>query len=85
MKTASVADLRNDFRRVAAWLTQGEEVEIRRRGKPFARLLPVAAPAQEPGAGIDFAAQMKAIWGDRVFGEDEFTRMRQFERDGEEG
>ncbi|HLX63425.1 MAG TPA: prevent-host-death protein [Planctomycetota bacterium] len=84
MRTASVADLRNDFRRVAAWLTQGEEVEIRRRGKPFARLTPLAKQSGAP-ANIDFAAQLRAIWGSRVFSANEFKLMRDFEREGEEG
>ncbi len=42
MKTATVRDLRNRFSRVAAWIAQGEQVEITKRGKPFARLLPPA-------------------------------------------
>ena len=84
MKTATVADLRNDFRRVAAWLSQGEEVEIRRRGKPFARLMPLEKRGVAP-AKIDFAKQISAIWGGRVFTADEFKLMRDFEREGEEG
>ena len=40
MKTASIRDLRNDFRRVAKWIEVGESVRIVRRGKPFARLVP---------------------------------------------
>lgn len=28
MKTATVADLRNDFKKVSAWLEVGEKVEI---------------------------------------------------------
>jgi prevent-host-death family protein len=41
MKTATVRDLRNHFPRVAAWIAEGEPVEITKSGKPFARLLPV--------------------------------------------
>ena len=85
MKTASVADLRNDFRRVAAWLAQGEEVEIVRRGKPFARLMPLESKTRENTVPIDFAAQLKANWGDRVFSPQEFLQMRDFDRDGDEG
>lgn len=40
MKTASIRDLRNDFRRISKWLEVGESVRIVRRGKPFARLVP---------------------------------------------
>ena len=40
MKTATVRDLRNRFPRVAAWIEQGEPVEITKSGKVFARLVP---------------------------------------------
>ncbi len=85
MKTASVADLRNDFRRVAAWLSQCEEVEIVRRGQPFARLMPLKSTARSLDVPVDFAAQLKANWGDRVFSEHEFQQMRDFDREGSEG
>ncbi len=85
MKTASVADLRNDFRRVAAWLKQGEEVEIVRRGRPFARLLPVESKGRAKANSVDFAAQLRTNWGDRVFSAREFQAMRDFDRDGDEG
>jgi antitoxin (DNA-binding transcriptional repressor) of toxin-antitoxin stability system len=38
MKTASVRELRNDFARVSHWLEAGEQVEITKRGRPYARL-----------------------------------------------
>jgi antitoxin (DNA-binding transcriptional repressor) of toxin-antitoxin stability system len=40
MKIATVADLRNRFARVSQWIKDGEKVEIRKRGKPFATLSP---------------------------------------------
>jgi antitoxin (DNA-binding transcriptional repressor) of toxin-antitoxin stability system len=40
MKTATVRDLRNDFGRVSKWLAAGETVQIVKRGKPFARVVP---------------------------------------------
>ena len=46
MKTATVRDLRNRFPRIAAWIEQGQQVEITRAGKAFARLVPV--PPQSP-------------------------------------
>lgn len=46
MKTATVRDLRNRFPRIAAWIEQGQPVEITRAGKAFARLLP--APPKKP-------------------------------------
>jgi antitoxin (DNA-binding transcriptional repressor) of toxin-antitoxin stability system len=46
MKTATVRDLRNRFPRIAAWIKEGQPVEITRSGKVFARLVP--APPQTP-------------------------------------
>lgn len=46
MKTATVRDLRNGFRRIAAWIEEGQPVEITRAGRVFARLVP--APPLKP-------------------------------------
>lgn len=46
MKTATVRDLRNQFPRVAAWIENGEEVDITKSGKLFARLVPVMPPGR---------------------------------------
>ena len=84
MKSATVADLRNHFRRVSAWIEEGETVQIVRRGKPFARLSGIAAdipPERKP----DMLAQLRKIWGEKVFSEVEVQRMRASEREGEEG
>ena len=40
MKTATVRDLRNEFAKVSAWLEAGETVQVLKRGKPFARVVP---------------------------------------------
>lgn len=40
MKTATVRDLRNEFRRISKWLEKGESVQVLKRGKPFARVVP---------------------------------------------
>ena len=40
MKTATVRDLRNEFSRISKWLAAGETVQILKRGKPFARVVP---------------------------------------------
>ena len=67
MKTANVADLRNDFQKVAAWISDGETVAIKRRGKLFATLSPAHGLNEPAMPKIDFAAQLKKIWGDKVF------------------
>lgn len=84
MKTATVADLRNHFRRVSAWIENGETVEIVKRGRPFARLVP-PVPEKNPPPKVDWAAQRKAIWGNRVFSAAEVKAMEEFEQEGEEG
>jgi antitoxin (DNA-binding transcriptional repressor) of toxin-antitoxin stability system len=40
MKTASIRDLRNDFARLSKWLDKGETIEIFKRGKAVADLVP---------------------------------------------
>ena len=40
MKTATVRELRNDFGRISKWLEKGETIEILKRGKPVAELVP---------------------------------------------
>lgn len=40
MKTATITDLRNNFARISKWLEQGETIEIHKRGKPIADLIP---------------------------------------------
>ncbi|MDD5200415.1 MAG: hypothetical protein PHC88_11510 [Terrimicrobiaceae bacterium] len=40
MKSATVADLRNNFSRVSRWIEDGEAVRITRRGRTFATLNP---------------------------------------------
>ncbi len=82
MKTATVRDLRNHFPRVAAWIAEGQPVAITKAGKPFARLVP-ATP--EKSRKPDIMAQLKEIWGDRVFSTKEVAEMRAAELEGEEG
>lgn len=44
MKTATVRDLRNRFNQVSKWIEKGETVQITKRGKPFARVVPEDSP-----------------------------------------
>lgn len=84
MKTATTADLRNHFRRVSSWLDNGESVEILKRGKPYATLLPIAKAAPASPPRVDFAAQRQAIWKGRRFTSDEVAEMRAAEMEGED-
>ncbi len=85
MKTATVADLRNRFRRVSAWIESGEPVEIVKRGKAFARLVPAPKARRRKLVKPDFAKRRKAIWGGRVFSAAEVKAMREAELEGEQG
>ena len=85
MKTATIRDLRNRFSRVAAWIAEGEPVEITKAGKLFARLMP-PAPVKTPKlVKPDIMARLKKTWGGRVFSAKEVAAMRAAELDGEEG
>ncbi len=83
MKVATVADLRNRFRRVSAWLENGEAVRIVKRGRAFASLTPLPKTTVRPK--VDFARQMRTIWGKRFFDDNAIRLMRDYDREGEEG
>jgi antitoxin (DNA-binding transcriptional repressor) of toxin-antitoxin stability system len=85
MQTASVADLRNHFRRVSAWIENGESVQIYRRGRPIARLVPEPPAGKTPVVWPDFSAQRREIWGSKVFSMREVSEMNAFEHEGDEG
>jgi len=78
MRTATVADLRNNFRRVSAWIENGEPVEIIRRGHVFARLVPnqPEAPVEWP----DFLARAKAHSSRPMTPEDD-ARVREYDQE----
>ncbi|MFV1993975.1 MAG: type II toxin-antitoxin system Phd/YefM family antitoxin [Verrucomicrobiales bacterium] len=83
MNQVSTADLRNHFRRVSAWLDNGESVEILKRGKPYATLSPIVQEGAATARSVDFAAQRKEIWNGRKFSAAEVAEMRAAEQDGE--
>ena len=85
MKTATIRDLRNRFPRVAAWIAEGESVEITKAGKLFARLVPPAPAKTPPLVKPDIMARLKQTWGNRVFSAREVAAMRAAELEGEEG
>jgi len=69
MKTATVRDLRNQFGKLSKWLESGDTIEIIKRGKPFARVVPVTKPKSLLGcmAGtaklpLDIEAPLDAEW-----------------------
>ena len=85
MKTATIRDLRNSFPRVAAWIAEGESVEITKSGKLFARLTPPTPHKTPKLVKPDIMARLKETWGERIFSTKEVEAMRAAELEGEEG
>jgi antitoxin (DNA-binding transcriptional repressor) of toxin-antitoxin stability system len=63
MKTASVRDLRNRFPRIAAWIKQGQAVEITKSGKVFARLVPAPPRKARRFRMPDITARLDQTFG----------------------
>jgi antitoxin (DNA-binding transcriptional repressor) of toxin-antitoxin stability system len=85
MKTATIRDVRNSFPRVAAWIAEGESVEITKSGKLFARLTPPMPVKTSKPVKPDILARLKETWGDRIFSTKEVDAMRAAQLEGEEG
>ena len=67
MKTATIRDLRNRFPLVAAWIAEGEPVEITRAGKPFARLVPATPEKPRRFKMPDTMARLEQTFGDATY------------------
>ncbi len=85
MKTATVRDLRNNFSKLETWLGEGEEIRIEKRGKPIGFLSATPKSAKVGIQKPDWEARRQAIWGDRVFSEEEVRAMREAELEGDLG
>ena len=80
MKTATIRDLRNRFPRVAAWIEQGEPVEITRGGKVFARLVPATPEKPRRFKMPDVMARLRANFGDKIYSAEEIQGLIQESR-----
>lgn len=85
MRTVTVRDLRNNFAKVETWLGEGEEIQIEKRGKPIGFLSATPKSGKNGVKRPDWAARRTAIWGDRIFSNEEVRAMREAELEGEEG
>ena len=85
MKTVTVRDLRNNFSKVEAWLGEGEEIRIEKRGKPIGFLSATSNSAKSVKPKVDFMARLHEIWGGRVFSAEEVRAMREAELEGDLG
>lgn len=68
-----------------AWLLEGEDIRIEKRGQPIGLLRAWRSDFVTQPVKPDFAARRRAIWGDRVFSEQEVAAIRADEFHGEEG
>lgn len=64
MRKASVRDLRYGFKKIERLLHQGEEIQITKRRRVIARLVPenVRTISQMP----DFLERLRSIYGDKM-------------------
>src|SRR5258706_4861048 len=64
MKTASIRDLRYAFKKIERLLHQGEEIQITKRRRVIARLVPEGAEslAEVP----DFLGRLRKIYGEKA-------------------
>ncbi len=85
MKTVTVRELRNNFSKLETWLREGEQIRIEKRGQPIAVLTAIPAHRGKAVGKPDFAARLKALWGERVFSQAEVSTMRAAELEGEQG
>lgn len=64
MKKASVRDLRYRFREIEDLLREGEEIQITKRKRMIAKLVPVQRTGTT--ATPDFLTRLKQMYGDKV-------------------
>jgi prevent-host-death family protein len=62
MKTTTVRELRNNYAKVLRWVSKGEEVEVTRRGKAVARVVPVVSAKPAKVDWAQSAALNSKLW-----------------------
>lgn len=63
--TVSIRELQQNLKRVMARVERGQAIEVTRRRRPVARLMPVR-PSATPRPWPDLDARAKSVFGDRV-------------------
>ncbi len=78
MRTATVRQLRNEFPRIEAWVHEGESINISKRGKVIATLVPALGSDSSPQGSpkVDIMARLQETWGGRVFTAEQVAAMR---------
>ncbi len=62
MKSTTVRELRNNYSKVLKWVAKGEEVEVTRRGKAVAKVVPVTLPSPTEVDWSKSAALNRKAW-----------------------
>ena len=62
-KSATVADLRNHFPSVYKWILEGEQVELTKRGKLIARIVPASEKQKRVFQLPDFNRLQVEVFG----------------------
>lgn len=63
MKTTTVRELRNNYAQIMRWVGKGEEVEVTRRGKVVAKVVPHAVVRAADVDWAQSAAHHRQAWG----------------------
>jgi len=74
MKRATVRDLRNRFPRVAAWIEQGETVEITKSGRTIAQLVPVKPEKPRRFRMPDIRERLNNTFGQTCYDAEDIAR-----------
>jgi antitoxin (DNA-binding transcriptional repressor) of toxin-antitoxin stability system len=77
MKTANVRHLRHAFGEVMDWITEGQQVEIVKKGKVIAVLSPPPRPKSKKIKLPDFAGRQKRIFGDKILAKNIVSEERE--------
>ena len=62
MKSTTVRELRNNYSKVLNWVAKGEEVEVTRRGKIVAKVVPVVPSSPADVDWSKSAALNRPAW-----------------------
>jgi antitoxin (DNA-binding transcriptional repressor) of toxin-antitoxin stability system len=76
MPTMNMRQLRNT-RQLESWLKAGETIELQKRNRLVARIVPIVAPAPKEKVWPNFEARHKKLFGNRVLNAvDDFIKNR---------
>ncbi len=77
MRTTTVRELRTNFPKVERWVADGEEVQITKRRKVVATLVPPPRREPLPVELPDFAGRVRTLFAKRKLTRKQSTHLRQ--------